>query len=187
MSVKVSELKKGQVIEYQGSRYTIKDMQHVAKGNWRSYYQVKLKDFRTGKIIDQRMAVDDRIDTVFVQTKNFEYLYRDGDDYVLADVETYDQTPVPADVIGDGMQFLKENMRLTCSIIDELIVSCELQAVVELAVAETPPVVKGATAVNQPKEAVLETGARIRVPAFIEPGEVVRVDTRTGEYIERAK
>ena len=187
MSVKVSELKKGQVIQYDGGMYTIKDMQHVAKGNWRSYYQVKLKNFVTGQIIDQRMAVDDRVELVFVQTKDFEYLYNDGREYVLADPETYDQTPVSADLFGDSLQFLKENIRVTCAIIEGKIVNIELPNTVELAVKDAPPVVKGATATNQNKEAVLETGARVKVPAFVQIGDVIRVDTRTGEYLERAK
>lgn len=185
--IKASEMRRGQVIDYSGARYTVKDIQHVAKGNWRSYYQVKLKNFVTGQIIDQRMAVDDRIEVVFVETKDLEYLYKDGNDYVLADPETYDQTPVPADLFGDSLQFLKENIKVTCSIIEGKIVNIDLPNTVELAVAETPPVVKGATATNQPKEAVLETGAKVRVPAFIQIGEVIRVDTRTGEYLERAK
>lgn len=185
--VKASELKRGQVIDYEGTRYTIKDIQHVAKGNWRSYYQVKLKNFVTGQIIDQRMAVDDRVELVFVETKDFEYLYRNGDEYVLADPETYDQMPVSADLFGDSIRFLKENIRVTCSIIDGQIVNIDLPNTVELTVKDTPPVVKGATATNQPKEAILETGAKIRVPSFIQVGEVVRVDTRTGEYLERAK
>jgi elongation factor P len=185
--IKASELKKGKVIMFDGQMYAIKDIQHVAKGNWRSYYQVQLKHFKTGKIIDQRMSVDDRIETVYVQTKPMEYLYRDGQDYVLADVETYDQIPVSEDTIGEGVKFLKENTRVTCEIIDGLIVNVELPQVVELAVTETPPAIKGATVTNQPKEAVLETGARVRVPAFIDVGEVVRVDTRTSEYLERAK
>lgn len=185
--VKASELKRGQVIDYNGTRYTIKDIQHVAKGNWRSYYQVKLKNFVTGQIIDQRMAVDDRVELVFVQTKDFEYLYKDGKDYVLADPETYDQVPVQADLFGDAIQFLKENIPVTCSIIDGQIVNIELPNTVELAVKETPPVVKGATATNQNKDAVLETGARVKVPAFVQVGDVIRVDTRTGEYLERAK
>lgn len=180
-------MRRGQVIDYNGTRYTVKDIQHVAKGNWRSYYQVKLKNFVTGQIIDQRMAVDDRIEVVFVETKDLEYLYKDGNDYVLADPETYDQTPVTADLFGDSLQFLKENIRVTCSIIEGKIVNIDLPNTVELAVKDTPPVVKGATATNQPKEALLETGAKVRVPAFIQIGEVIRVDTRTGEYLERAK
>jgi elongation factor P len=186
MSVKVSELKKGQVVLIDNIRYTIKDLQHVAKGNWRSYYQVKLKDYKSGRIIDQRMAVDDRIETIYVETKPLEYLYYDGENYVLADPKTYDQIPVSADMIGDGVQFLKENTVLTCSIIDGLIVNAELPFTVELAIKDTVPAIKGATATNQNKDAVLETGARIKVPPFIEVSEVVRVDTRTGQYLERA-
>lgn len=185
--IKASELSRGKVVVYEGKMYTVKDLTHVSKGNWRSYMQVKLKDFKTGQIIDQRFNMDDRIETAFVQTKEFEYLYRDGTDFVLADPETYDQTPVPEDMFGDGIKFLKENMRVTCAIVDGKIVSLELPNTVELKVIDTPPVVKGATATNQPKDAELEGGARVRVPAFIQVGEVIRVDTRTGDYIERAK
>ncbi|MBI4582278.1 MAG: elongation factor P [Planctomycetes bacterium] len=187
MSVKASELKKGQVILHEGTRYTIKDIQHVAKGNWRSYYQIKLKNFASGQVTEQRFAVDDRIETLFVQTKEMEYLYRDGDSLILADPETYDQTPVSIDIIGDGMQFLKENVRLTCNIIDGQVVSADLPIVVELKIKDTPPVIRGSTATNQNKEAILETGAKVRVPPFLEIGERIRVDTRTGEYLERAK
>lgn len=187
MSVKASELKKGQVILHEGTRYTIKDIQHVAKGNWRSYYQIKLKNFNTGQVTEQRFAVDDRVETLFVQTKEMEYLYREGDNLIMADPETYDQTPLPVDIVGDGILFLKENFRLTCNIIDGKIVSADLPIVVELEITDTPPGIKGATATNQSKEALLETGAKVKVPPFIETGERIRVDTRTGEYLERAK
>lgn len=185
--IKANELTRGKVVIYEGKMYTVKDLTHVSKGNWRSYMQVKLKDFKTGQIIDQRFNMDDRLETAFVQTKEYEYLYRDGTDYVLADPETYDQIPVSEDLFGDAIKFLMENTRVTCSLVDGKIVSCELPNTVELKVVDTPPVVKGATATNQPKDAELEGGARVRVPAFIQIGEVVRVDTRTGEYIERAK
>src|SRR3990172_3275384 len=126
-------------------------MQGVNKGNWRSYYQVKLKDFKTGRVVEQRMAVDDRIETVYVETKQFEYLYRDGEDFVVSDPETFDQLPIQADVIGEGLQFLKENMTLTCAVIDGIIVSVELPNTVELKVTDTVPPIKGATATNQNK------------------------------------
>jgi elongation factor P len=185
--IKANELSRGKVVVVDGKMYTVKDLTHVSKGNWRSYMQVKLKDFKTGQIIDQRFNMDDKLETAFVQTKEYEYLYRDGDDFVLADTDTYDQIPVSAELIGDSVKFLKENTRVTCAIVDEKIISVELPFTVELKVVDTPPVVKGATVTNQPKDAELETGARVRVPAFIDVGEVVRVDTRTGEYIERAK
>ena len=185
--IKASELARGKVVVYEGKMYTVKDLTHVSKGNWRSYMQVKLKDFKTGQIIDERFNMDDRIETAFVQTKEYEYLYRDGSDFILADPETYDQIPVGEDLFGDGLKFLKENMRVTCALVDGKIISLELPNTVELKVMDTPPVVKGSTATNQPKDAELAGGARVRVPAFIQVGEIVRVDTRTGEYIERAK
>ncbi|NLX14345.1 MAG: elongation factor P [Phycisphaerales bacterium] len=185
--LKASDLRPGKVIVFEGKLYSVKESAHVAKGNKRSYIQLKLKNFQTGQIIDYRSRVDEPFETPFVQNKEYEYLYRSGDDYILADVETYDQIPVPGDLFGDAIQFLKENIRITCDLVDGKMVNATLPAVVELAITETPPTIKGATATNQPKEAILETGAKVRVPAFIDVGEVVRVDTRTGDYIERAK
>ena len=185
--LRANELRPGKVIIYENALYTVKDATHVAKGNKRSYIQLKLKNFQSGQIIDQRARVDDTFETPFVQTKEYEYLYRDGDNFVLADVETYDQIPIASEMLGDAVKFMKENVRVKVDIIDGNMVNIELPHVVELAVKDTPPVVKGATATNQSKDADLETGARIKVPPFIDIGELVRVDTRTGEYIERAK
>lgn len=182
-----SDLRVGRAIIYEGEIYTVKECQHTAKGNWRSYMVTKLKHLKSGRIIDARFAMSDKIDTPFLESKDFEYLYREGDNLVLMDLETYDQMQVSVDILGDGVKFLKANEKVTCQIHDGNVLTIDLPNVVELAVTETPPVVKGATATNQPKDAILETGARVRVPAFIEPGEILRVDTRTGEYVERAK
>lgn len=185
--IKAVDLRPGKVITFESKLYAVKEARHVTRGNWRSYMQLKLKNFMTGQIIDHRANVDDQYETPFVQTKEYEYLYRDGKDLVLADVETYDQIPVSEDIFGEDLQFLKENTRVTVNIVDGKIVSVEMPNVVELMVKDTPPQVKGATATNQNKDAVMETGARVKVPAFIENGEIIRVDTRTGEYLERAK
>ena len=185
--MKASELRKGRVVQHDNGLYTVSDIQRVSKGNWRSYLQAKLKSLKTGQIIDVRFSVDDRIESPFVDTKPYEYLYRDGDSFVLMDQKTYDQINVPCDVAGDAGLYLKGNEIVTCSIIEGQIVSFDLPNVVELAVTDTPPAVKGATVTNQTKEALLETGLRVKVPPFIENGEVIRVDTRTGEYLERAK
>jgi elongation factor P len=185
--IKASELKKGRVISHEGALYTVTDVQRVSKGNWRSYLQVKLKSLKDGRITDARMSVDDRIETPFVDTKPYQYLYRDGSDYILMDEQSFDQFPVPADVMGDADQYLRGNEQVTVSFIEGKIVSVELPNTVELKVVDTPPIVRGATATNQTKDAVLETGLRVRVPPFIENGEVLRIDTRTGEYLERAK
>jgi len=182
-----SDLRVGRAIIHEGEIYTVKECQHTAKGNWRSYMVTKLKHLKTGRIIDARFQMSDKIETPFLENREFEYLYSEGDNLVLMDLQTYDQIHVSADVLGEGIRFLKPNEHVTCQMHDGKVLTIELPNVVELAVTDTPPVVKGATVTNQPKEATLETGARVRVPAFIEVGEVIRVDTRTGEYIERAK
>lgn len=185
--IKASEVKKGQVINYQNALFTVVDIDRVSKGNWRSYLQAKLRNIKTGQLIDQRLAVDDRIETAFVETKPYEYLYRDGNDYVLMDKVTFDQIHVAAEIMGEADHYLKGNEQVMVSFIDGNPVGSELPNTVELTVTDTPPVVKGATATNQTKEALMETGLRVRVPPFITIGEVLRIDTRTGEYLERAR
>lgn len=185
--IKASELRKGKVIAYEGQLYTVHTVTHVTRGNWRSYIQAKFKNLKTGLVIDARLSVDDVLETPFIEKKPFEYLYRDGTDYVLMDQTNYDQITVPADVMGEADKYLKGNEVVACSFIDGKMVDVELPNVVELKVVDTTPVMKGATATNQTKDAVLETGLRVRVPPFIENGTVLRIDTRTCEYVERAK
>jgi elongation factor P len=185
--IKASEIKRGKVVLYENQLYSVSDIQRVSKGNWRSYLQAKLKSLKTGQVIDVRYSVDDRVETPYVDTKPYEYLYRDGEDFVIMDQQTYDQLHVPADVMGDANLYLKGNEIITCSFVDGKVIGVELPNVVELAVADTTPMVKGATATNQSKDAVLETGLRVKVPPFIDKGEMLRIDTRTGEYLERAK
>jgi elongation factor P len=185
--IKASELKKGRVVLHEGQLYAAHTVTHVTRGNWRSCIQAKLKSVKTGQVIDVRFSVDDRVETPFVDTKPYEYLYRDGDHFVLMDQEAYDQISLPVDVMGEGELYLKGNETVTCSFVEGKIVAVELPNVVELTVKDTSPVMRGATATNQQKDATLETGLRVRVPPFIDVGEVLRIDTRTGEYLERAK
>lgn len=185
--IRARDLRKGKVCLYEGELYVCHDNQHVAKGNKRSYMQAKLKSLKSGQVRDVRFRVDDQIETPFMETKQYEYLYKDGAGYVLMDSVTFDQITIARELFDDSIAFLKENTILTVQTTDGTIVSVELPHIVELVVKETPPVVKGSTATNQPKDAIMETGVKVRVPGFVEPGEVVRVDTRTGEYLERAK
>ena len=185
--IRAREMRKGKVCLYEGELYVCHDNQHVAKGNKRSYMQAKLKSLKSGQVRDVRFRVDDQIETPFVETKQYEYLYKDGTGYILMDSDTFDQITVGRELFDDSIVFLKENTPLTVQTTDGSIVGVELPHIVELAVKDTPPIVKGATATNQPKDAILETGVKVRVPGFVEIGEVVRVDTRTGEYLERAK
>lgn len=185
--IKAMDLRKGKVISHDNELYTVHTAQHVAKGNKRSYIQAKLKSLKTGNLVDVRFSVDDRVETPYVENKEYTFLYRDGEDYVLMDQVSFDQIHVPANVMEDAHQYLKGNEPVTVSIIDGQIVSADLPTIVELVVEDAPPVVKGATATNQSKEVVMETGLRVKVPPFIENGETLRIDTRSGEYVERAK
>ncbi|MCH7812751.1 MAG: elongation factor P [Planctomycetes bacterium] len=185
--IKANELRKGKTILFENTLYVVHEASHVAKGNKGSYMQTKLKDLVKGGTRDVRFNVNDRVETPFLEAKEFEFLYRDGSDFVFMDTTTYDQVPIGSDLVGAAVDYLKSNERVKCQIYEEKIVLVELPIVVELEVTETPPVVKGATATNQPKDAVVETGAKVRVPAFIGIGEKIRVDTRSGEYLERAK
>lgn len=184
--IKAVDLRKGRTILYEGEPAVIHEAQHVAKGNKRSYMQTKIKKLRTGIISNVRFRVDDTIEVPFVENKEYEYLYRDGDKFVMMDLETFDQIPVSADLLGDGVKWLVPNIKVSGQIFNDQLLGIELPHIVELEITDTPPVVKGATATNQPKDAILETGTKVRVPPFCQNGNRIRVDTRTGEYVERA-
>ncbi len=185
--IKAVDLRKGRTVVYEDHLCVVHDASHVAKGNKRSYMQVKLKDLKSGTITNVRFNVDERLETPFLEDKHFEFLYRDGDNFVLMDTTTYDQITVTPEVVGDAVHYLKANEQVKCQDYEGRLISFELPNVVELEVTEAPPVVKGATATNQPKDAIVETGAKVRVPGFIAIGEKIRVDSRTGDYLERAK
>ncbi len=183
---KAFDIRKGQAVFHDGQLWIVHESQHVAKGNKRSYMQIKLKNFKHGNVVDQRFRVDAQLETPFVEDKPYEYLYREGDGYVLMHTETYDQVTVNKELMPLADKFLKGNERCMCKIMDGQIIGVELPNTVELEVTDAPPVVKGATATNQSKEVTLETGYKVRVPPFISSGEVLRIDTRSGDYIERA-
>ena len=185
--IKAIDLRKGRTIIHDGELAVVHDARHVAKGNKGSYMQTKIKNLKSGTIFDVRFNVNDRIEIPFVESKDYEFLYRDGDNYIMMDLETYDQVPISADLVGDAALWLSPNQRVTCQIHEAQIISVEVPVTVELEVKEAPPVVKGATATNQLKEVTLETGVKVRVPPFIGEGERLCIDTRTGAYIERAK
>ncbi|MEK6800020.1 MAG: elongation factor P [Planctomycetota bacterium] len=185
--IKAVDLRKGKTILYEGEPCIIHEAQHVAKGNKRSYMQVKVKKLRSGIMNDVRFSVDDRIEIPFVESKQYEFLYREGDKFIVMDLESFDQIPISPDIVGEAADWLKPNEKITCELFNGQMVSFVLPNTVELTVKDTSPVVKGATATNQSKEAILETGVKIRVPPFIEIGTRICVDTRNGEYLERAK
>lgn len=185
--IKAVDLKKGRVINYEGQMWTVVDTKHSVQQQRAALMRTKIKNFVTGQTLEVRFDPEDIIEVPFLETKEFEYLYDEADSLVLMDTHTYDQVNVPKEMLGEGIKFLTPNTKLSAAVNEGNIITVELPQVVELKVIEAPPVVKGATVTNQPKDVVLETGARVKVPAFIAAGEVVRVDTRSGEYLERAK
>jgi len=185
--IKAVDLRKGKTVLYEGQLFVVHDAQHVAKGNKRSYMQAKLKNFKQGNVIDVRFRVDDTLEVPFVEAREFEYLYADGSGFVIMDTKTYDQITVSEEIVGEAKDYLVANEKVACQLLDGQIIAFELPNTVTLKITDTPPVVKGATASAQMKDAVLETGARVKVPGFVEPGDKIRVDTRTGQYLDRAK
>src|ERR671928_935517 len=187
MMIKATDIRRGMVITLEGINYVVVDFAHHTPGNLRAMVQTKLRNMNSGSIIDKRLRSVDQIEVPFVETKEYEYLYSSGDEHVFMDTETFDQLNFGSDILGTAMQYLLPNTRVMVKYIDDKPVSVEIPASIDLTVTETPPSIKGATATNQYKEAVLETGLKVQVPPFIGPGEKVRIDTRTGEYIERVK
>ena len=187
MAVKALHLRRGQGVRYQDDVWVAFSTTHVVKGKGQSYMQIELKNAKTGQLIKQRFRVDEQIEEAFFERKKMEYLYSDGTNLVLMDPVTFDQVEMPKELVGDKEVYLTPNMELEVSFAEGQPVSVELPNTVELAITDTPPAMKGATATNQLKDAVCDGGAKVRVPAFIEPGEKIRVDSRSGEYLERVK
>ncbi len=186
MSVKAIDLRRGMAVEYKGGIWVCVSNQKVAKGNWRSYQSIQLKNIRTGQTADDRFRTDEQFEQVMLDRKQMEYLYTDNTGHVMMDPDTFEQTHLPRELLGEQEVFLTPNITLEVGFVEGNPITVEMPNTVELSVTDTPPEVKGATATNQLKDAVCEGGARIKVPPFIENGTVVKVDTRTGEYLGRA-
>lgn len=185
MKIKASDIRRGMVITMENINYVVVDFMHHTPGNLRAMVQSKLRNLKTGSTIDHRFRSADAVEVAFVENKEYEYLFSQGDEHVFMDTESFDQISFAPEIVGTAMQFLLLNARVSVTFIDSKAVSLDLPATVELSVIDTPPEMKGATATNQYKDAELETGLRIKVPSFIENGTKVKIDTRTGEYLAR--
>lgn len=182
-----SDFRTGMTISLDGDFWTIVEFQHVNPGNWRAFVRTKLKNLKSGKIIETRFRAGESIEIVRIETRELQYLYSDNFGYVFMDIETFEQITVPKEIIGVGSNFLKEGQSVKIMFNGSEIISSELPVAVELKVVETVPGVRGDTATGAQKPAILETGAKINVPLFINEGDIIKVDTRSGEYIERVK
>ena len=185
--MKATEIRRGQVVKLDNQAFLILETTHVTPGNWRAMVQTKLRNLNTGTIIERRLRSTDDVDIAFVETKKVEYLYSSGSEHVFMDGETFDQISFPKEMVEDVMAFLMPNAQVSVMYCDGKAVSIEPPRTVDLKIIDTPPSMKGATVTNQYKEATLETGLKVQVPSFIEPGEVVRIDTTSREYVERVK
>ena len=191
MTVKATDIRRGQAVMWDGQLHVILETEHVKPGKGPAYVQAKMKNVDSGTIKVNRINSSDRLEGATIDRRTMQYLYESsgkGDGpYVFMDNETFDQLEIDGDVIGsDQTQWLKETIEVTVTLHEGRPLSVELPAAIELEVTETAPQAKGATATNQLKEATVETGARVRVPPFIENGQVIRINTQTGEYLGKA-
>jgi len=182
-----SEFKKGLKIEIDGTPYTIVEFLHVKPGKGGAFVRTKIKNLMTGKVLDQTFRSGEKVKRPDLAEREMQFLYREGDNFYLMDNENYEQLALTAEQLGDAVLFLTENLNVKVLFFNQQPVTAEVPNSVELTVAQAEPGLKGDTASGATKPATLETGAVIQVPLFINEGDRVRVDTRTGSYIERAK
>ncbi len=184
-TVSTSDFKNGMCIVYNDKLCTIVEFQHVKPGKGGAFVRTKLKDVKTGRVVDYTFNSGVKFDSVRLERKKMQYLYKDGNDYYLMDNETYEQMPVSADIVGAASDWLKENDEVTLLYAGDEIISVEPQMFVELEVTETEPGFKGDTVQGATKPATLETGVTIQVPTFIDVGDVLQMDTRDGRFVKR--
>ena len=185
--ISASDFRNGVTFEMDGKVMQVVEFQHVKPGKGAAFVRTKMKNIITGGVTETSFNPTAKFEQAFVERKDMEYSYNDGDLYYFMDPETFDMTPLNADVLGDAFQFIKENTMCTLVSYKGSVFTVEAPNFVDLVVTETEPGVKGDTATNVTNNAVLETGAQIKVPLFINEGEKITVDTRTGEYLGRCK
>ena len=183
--VSAGDFKNGLTVEIEGNIYQILDFQHVKPGKGAAFVRTKLKNIINGGVVEKTFRPTEKFETAHIDRKDMQYLYSDGDLYNFMDMETFDQLAVNADVVGDSLKFVKENDTIKVISHEGNVFAIEPPITVELRVTETEPGVKGDTATGATKPAIVETGAQIMVPLFVNQDDVLKIDTRTGEYLSR--
>lgn len=173
-------------IMYNGEVCIVLDAQHRTPGNLRAFVQVSLRNVRSGRSSDVRFSSTEKVDVVPLVSKKMEFSYKDGEDYVFSDPETFETVTLSPEIVGDAKDYLVENGAVTVTFVEDKAVQVELPSSVVLTVTDAPEGIKGDSATNVQKTVTLETGLTVQVPLFIKAGEKLRIDTRTGKYIERA-
>ncbi|MDE5946291.1 MAG: elongation factor P [Oscillospiraceae bacterium] len=184
--ISAGDFRNGVTFEMDGQVVQVVEFQHVKPGKGAAFVRTKFKNVITGAVVERSFNPTAKFPTAFVERKSMQYSYNDGDLYYFMDMETYEQVPINASILGDNFKFVKEEMECTVLSYKGSVFGVEPPFFVELEVTETDPGFKGDTATNATKPAVVETGAEIKVPLFIEQGDKIKIDTRTGEYMERA-
>jgi len=181
-----NDLRRGMAINYNGDICVVLDSQHRTPGNLRAFVQATLRSIRSGRSSDVRFSSTEKLDVVPMMTKKMEFSYKDGDDYVFSDPDTYETVTLAPEIVGDAKSYLVENGGVTVTFVEDKAVSIELPSSVVLTVSDAPEGVRGDSANNVQKAVLLETGISVQAPLFIKTGEKIKVDTRTGKYMERA-
>ena len=184
--ITAGDFRNGVTFDMDGQVVTIIEFQHVKPGKGAAFVRTKIKNVITGAVIEKTFNPNDKYPTAFIERKDMEYLYNDGDLYYFMDMESYEQIPISASVLGDNFKFVKENMQCKILSYKGSVFGVEPPTFVILTVTQPDPGFKGDTATNVTKPATLETGAEIKVPLFINEGDQIQIDTRTGEYMSRA-
>lgn len=184
--ITAGDFRNGVTFDMDGQVYQVIEFQHVKPGKGAAFVRTKFKNVITGAVVEKSFNPTDKFENAYVERKEYEYLYNDGELYYFMDTETYEQLPLNMDKLGDNFKFVKENDTVKIMSYKGNVFGVEPPLFVELEVTDTEPGVRGDTATNVTKPATLETGAVIKVPIFINQGEKIRIDTRTGEYMERA-
>ena len=184
--ITAGDFRNGVTFDMDGQVYQVVEFQHVKPGKGAAFVRTKFKNVITGAVVEKSFNPTDKFENAYVERKEYQYLYKEGDLYYFMDMETYDQIPLNEDKLGDNFKFVKENDTVKIMSYKGNVFGVEPPLFVELEVVDTEPGVRGDTATNVTKPATLETGAEIRVPIFINEGDMIRIDTRTGEYMERA-
>lgn len=187
MALSATQLRVGMIIQHREVPHRIMDLTHVTPGNWRGFVRTKLRNLRTGLQTEHRFRSEDQVERIILDQQEVEYLYQAGNEYYFMNVETYEQVVLSRETLGEAVFYLTPNLKLRVDFYEGQPVALSLPKTVDLEVKDTPPGMKTASASSEMKPAILETGLEIRVPSFISPGEKVRVDTETGEYLSRMK
>ena len=181
----ISDFRRGKAILYNNDIYLITEFQHVTQSRGRAMFKTKLKNVKTGRVVENTFRMTEKVEEVRLDEKEMQYLYSDTDNLFFMNIETYDQIPISAKLVGEQKKFLKEGMTAKILFHGEIPITSELPTTVDLQVTEAEPSVKGDTAGNVTKWVTLETRTKIEVPPFINQGDVIRIDTRTGAYVSR--